>query len=191
MLKTVGNPSTRFGDQTIDNGNLVIATPGKGIDFSATGQAPGMTSELLTDYEEGNWTPSYVPKNGAFGSISYAAGGTDARYTKIGRIVFVYGCIQTTGITVGTASGDVYLAGLPFASLTAGGYAVNYQNIYIGAADSFGANTPLLATIGDNATTALLQYRATANGPTSNLQVSDLDTGIFKNLIRFSGFYIV
>jgi hypothetical protein len=31
MLKTVGNPSTRFGDQTIVNGNLVIGTAGKGV----------------------------------------------------------------------------------------------------------------------------------------------------------------
>lgn len=36
MLKTVGNPSTRYGNQTIINGNLVIGTAGNGIDFSAT-----------------------------------------------------------------------------------------------------------------------------------------------------------
>ena len=29
MLKTVGNPSVRSGDQTILNGNLVIGTAGK------------------------------------------------------------------------------------------------------------------------------------------------------------------
>lgn len=39
MLKTVGNPSTRFGDQTILDGNLVIGTAGKGIDFSADSHA--------------------------------------------------------------------------------------------------------------------------------------------------------
>lgn len=56
MLKTVGFPSTRTGDQTIVDGNLVIGTAGKGIDFSAT---PGTgTSELLSDYEEGTWTPA-------------------------------------------------------------------------------------------------------------------------------------
>jgi hypothetical protein len=56
MLKTVGFPSSRTGDQTIINGNLVIATSGKGIDFSAT---PGTgTSELFNDYEEGTWTPT-------------------------------------------------------------------------------------------------------------------------------------
>jgi hypothetical protein len=37
MLKTVGNPSTRFGDQTIVNGNLVIGTSGKGIAYPVYG----------------------------------------------------------------------------------------------------------------------------------------------------------
>ncbi len=60
MLKTVGFPSTRTGDQTILDGNLVIGTAGKGINFSADPSAPGMTSELLDDYEEGTWTPEVV-----------------------------------------------------------------------------------------------------------------------------------
>ena len=37
--------------------NIVIGTSGKGIDFSATSHPAGMTSELLSDYEEGTWTP--------------------------------------------------------------------------------------------------------------------------------------
>lgn len=77
MLKTVGNPSSRYGDQTIIDGNLVIGTSGKGIDFSAT---PGTgTSELLSDYEEGTWTPinNYV-------TLTVNA----AQYTKVGRLVY-------------------------------------------------------------------------------------------------------
>jgi hypothetical protein len=50
MLKSVGFPSTRTGDQTIVDGNLVIGTAGKGIDFSADPSAPGMTSEATTVY---------------------------------------------------------------------------------------------------------------------------------------------
>ena len=42
MLKTVGFPSTRTGNQTIIDGNLVIATAGKGIDFSADPSAPAV-----------------------------------------------------------------------------------------------------------------------------------------------------
>jgi hypothetical protein len=46
------------GDVKLNTGNLVIGTSGKGIDFSVTSQAGGMTSELLADYEEGTFTPS-------------------------------------------------------------------------------------------------------------------------------------
>lgn len=39
MLKTAENPSTRYGDQTIIDGSLVVGTAGKGIDFSADAHA--------------------------------------------------------------------------------------------------------------------------------------------------------
>jgi len=81
MLKTVGFPSTRTGDQTILNGNLVIGTAGKGIDFSADPSAAGMTSELLDDYEEGTFTVVWQNLTGTPSS-------TTGYYTKIGRQVF-------------------------------------------------------------------------------------------------------
>jgi hypothetical protein len=75
MLKTVGNPSTRSGDQTIVNGNLVIATAGKGIDFTANG------GDVLSQYDEGTWTPGFV--NGTFTLSGFNRG----HYTRIGRQV--------------------------------------------------------------------------------------------------------
>lgn len=83
MLKTVGNPSTRYGDQTIIDGNLIIGTNGKGIDFSAT---PGTgTSELFDDYEEGIWTPEFGFFSALSGSFTYTS--QVGYYTKIGRLV--------------------------------------------------------------------------------------------------------
>lgn len=80
MLKTVGFTSTRTGDQTIVNGNLVIGTSGKGIDFSAT---PGTgTSELLDDYEEGTFTPT----DGSGGGLTFTENST-AVYVKVGKFV--------------------------------------------------------------------------------------------------------
>ena len=118
MLKTVGFPSTRIGDQTIINGNLVIGTAGKGIDFSADPSAPGMTSELLDDYEEGTWTPTLTSAGGNFTTLNY--GDQQGTYTKVGRIVTVRGNLFTSGaITVGSASGQLYIAGLPYAAATA------------------------------------------------------------------------
>ena len=67
------------GDLSISDGNLVIATSGHGIDFSATGDGSGTdSSELLDDYEEGSWTPTIT------GGAITASG---AYYTKIGRAV--------------------------------------------------------------------------------------------------------
>ena len=72
----------------IDNGNLVIGTAGKGIDFSATtnesGSSASMDSELLDDYEEGEWTPDLTFSTSSTGiSYNYRGG----RYIKVGNLV--------------------------------------------------------------------------------------------------------
>lgn len=107
MLKTVGFPSTRTGDQTIINGNLVIGTAGKGIDFSADPSSPGMTSELLDDYEEGTWTPT--DSSGA----GLTFGGVSATYTKIGRQVT---CNLLLAYPVTASAAVAEIGGLPFAA---------------------------------------------------------------------------
>lgn len=107
MLKTVGNPSTRFGDQTITDGNLVIGTAGKGIDFSANSSAAGMTSELLDDYEEGTWTPSLG------GDTTYT--GRSGTYVKVGELVFIKGEMVVNVQGIGSNN---TISGLPFASAT-------------------------------------------------------------------------
>jgi hypothetical protein len=107
MLKTVGFPSTRTGDQTIVDGNLVIGTSGKGIDFSAT---PGTgTSELFNDYEEGTWTPIIASTSGAI--TSYTSSGT---YTKIGRVVMLN--FKFTITDNGTGGSGINITGLPFSA---------------------------------------------------------------------------
>jgi hypothetical protein len=112
MLKTVGNPSTRFGDQTIVNGNLVIGTSGKGIDFSAT---PGTgTSELLSDYEEGTFSPAISAFAGTFTTVA-----ATMKYIKIGRQVTVSFTLDITDN--GTASGNIQLT-VPFTSDSGVGY---------------------------------------------------------------------
>lgn len=112
MLKTVGNPSTRSGDQTIVDGNLVFATAGKGIDFSATSSAG--SSELFDDYEEGTFTPTFIATTTDFTSVTYAiAAGS---YTKIGRQVFCQVTIRTSAIIAGAAAGNIAVGNLPFVS---------------------------------------------------------------------------
>lgn len=95
-----GNEVIRFGSNnniTVNTGNLVIGTSGKGIDFSAT---PGTgTSELLSDYEEGDWTPVVAATSGII--ISYTASGT---YTKVGRLVTATFTYNITSVGTGTGA---------------------------------------------------------------------------------------
>ena len=91
------------------SGQNIIMSSGNGIDFSATANSSGtMTSELLSDYEEGSFTPSFG--NGGNGTYANRLG----RYTKIGNIVTVHVHIQLS--SVGTASGNIQISGFPFTS---------------------------------------------------------------------------
>jgi hypothetical protein len=97
------------GDIRIDNGNLVIGTDGKGIDFSAT---PGTgTSELFDDYEEGTWTPS-LEFGGASTGITYISGYQNGLYTKVGNIVTLTGVIYLS--SKGSSTGTATISGIPF-----------------------------------------------------------------------------
>lgn len=82
-------------------GNVIIATSGKGIDFSATSGTG--TSELFDDYEEGTWTPQ--------STISGLTSNT-GWYTKVGNQVTAW-----YQFTVTSASSSVIrLTGFPFAA---------------------------------------------------------------------------
>ena len=109
------------GNIRIDNGNLVIGTSGKGIDFSAT--AGTGTSELLADYEEGTWNAVISD-----GTNNATMTNTTCRYTRIGRQIFVNGRISTSSL--GSVSGVIQITGLPFAtaafSSAAFGYGANF-----------------------------------------------------------------
>lgn len=102
------------GDVHIHDGNLKLAS-GHGIDFSADGNASGMTSELLNDYEEGIWTAA-----DASGAGLTITNNNNGKYTKIGRMV-----ILTFDITYQSTS-DTTISRItsPFAAST--GYSSGY-----------------------------------------------------------------
>jgi hypothetical protein len=102
---------TTGGNVNIANGNLVIGTSGKGIDFSAAGNAAGMTSELLDDYEIGTWTPNQGAGLTVTGTFS-----SSGTYTKIGRQVFITFTLSgSTSIAIGGA-GQTITSNIPFAA---------------------------------------------------------------------------
>jgi len=110
---------------TVTAGNLVIGTSGKGIDFSATSGTG--TSELLADYEEGTWTPSW-----SSGVTSYT--GQSGTYTKVGRQVTVWGVIQVN--VASGAGGNLTITGLPFSAAFAGGGGLTYCFPFFTAANA-------------------------------------------------------
>ena len=158
-------------DVTVNTGNLVVGTAGKGIDFSANSHAAGMSSELLNWYETGTWTPIYVPETGSFTSISY--GFNTGQYVRIGGLVWVSWSMRTSALTVGTASGTVSIGGLPFAILNATG---GPQNA-LGTGDAFGVNNAAVVAAVANTSTLLL-YQERNN---TTIQVTDLSTGGANN----------
>ena len=95
-------------------GVLRGTTSGFGIDFAETSNASGMTSEVLDDYEEGTWTPTYN-FTGSTGTFSYDI--QTGRYTKIGNRVFYSCVIRSTGHS-GTATNNLRISTLPFAVLS-------------------------------------------------------------------------
>ena len=100
--------------KSIGLGGTAPNSSGVGITFPAT-QSASSDANTLDDYEEGTWTP--------------ASGGgtaTTAYYTKIGRMVYVYGDVTFTGVSSPTQS----ITGLPFApSGTQTAMSISYQNL--------------------------------------------------------------
>ena len=178
------------GNITAATGNLVVGTAAKGIDFSANTHAAGMTSELLDWYEEGTWTPAYAPATGAFDSVTYDTAVTGGKYTRIGNMVHVQGSIRTDAITVGTASGQVYITGLPFAAASNTTGQDSWSTLTIGQATAWLGDVPSVGSIVAGQSRFELQYRSAANGATIDLVVADMDTGADKNLMRFSATYV-
>ena len=87
--------------------NITFSTAGKGVHLGVTSAT---ASNLVHDYEEGSFTPTWVAAGG--GTPSYVT--QNGRYTKIGNRVHVtvYLYINSRG----SLSGNLHVAGFPFAA---------------------------------------------------------------------------
>ena len=89
-------------------GNIVLATSGGGIDFSASSDgagSPTVSAEVLTDYEEGDWTPGLSGLGTSGSTINFA------KYTRIGRTVHIV--CHITFVSNSDNSG-IQITNLPF-----------------------------------------------------------------------------
>tara|TARA_R100000664_G_scaffold13265_1_gene21224 strand:- start:389 stop:1795 length:1407 start_codon:yes stop_codon:yes gene_type:complete len=111
VLTLAANGSTRAvlkgnGDLSISDGNLIVATNGHGIDFSASEGGTGTSSEvsLLDDYESGTWTPGLT-----VGTATHSGN----KYIKVGKVVHFWGRLWSPSDV--SSSADFTITGLPFA----------------------------------------------------------------------------
>ena len=166
------------GDVTVNTGNLIIGTSGKGIDFSATANAPltgaSMSNELLDDYEEGTWTPSGFCDGG---SVSVQ----EATYTKIGRVVYVYMYISNINIPNTACQWKLY--GLPFTVKASGDH---YPPLSVGYSGA--GNLPAEIRFLFRANTNWIYSHSTAGTSTSPTN-QGIRAYIQGQALLLSGFY--
>jgi hypothetical protein len=108
---------------TFSAGNLVQGTAGKGINFTANTNAPGMTSELLNWYEEGTWTPTIRFSGGSTGVTYSTQSGT---YTRVGRQVTLNFDVRLSN--KGSSTGVWEIGGFPFTAGAEGHGNLHFQS---------------------------------------------------------------
>jgi hypothetical protein len=175
-LADLGSAQTITGAKTF-NSNIVMAS-GIGIDFSANGNAAGMTSEVLDDYEEGTFTPT------ASGTSTAGAGTYTIQsgfYTKIGNRVYYNIHISWTNHT---GTGNVFLGGLPFTS-SATSFTQSAAASYTNALGVTSGNVPQLYVSVNTTEISIEQFQAAGVG---SIPVP-IDTAVAALLV--SGHYFV
>ena len=98
------------GDFRLSSANFIPTTAGKGINFTANTPASGMTSQNLTWYETGTFTPTLTTD----GSPSTTYTTQTGQYTRFGNIVYIQIGIVWTAFS---GTGNVLIGGLPFAAV--------------------------------------------------------------------------
>ena len=111
-IQTAGTERLKIasaGDVTVNSGDLIFGTAGKGVVLGATSNTDANT---LDDYEEGTWTPalSVAPSGVTLGTVNVA------NYTKIGNRVFIsLNCLITSSSSP-APNNDMRMTGFPFAN---------------------------------------------------------------------------
>ncbi len=184
LLNPVGG-NVLVGTTSAVAGGAVLQVS-NGITFPAT-QSASSDANTLDDYEEGTFTPFYTPSSGAFTTLTYSA--QTGKYTKIGNIVYFAINIFTSVVTLGTASGNLRIGGLPF---TTDATSQLEPGAALGRVYRWASAIPnIRGGINSNATTLALPNMATNSTSGTEVQASDLTTGSnsFYNCVDISGCY--
>ena len=139
-------------------------------------------------YEEGTFTPTLVTSGTGFTSVTYD-GATGGKYVRVGNLVHVQGFLSTDAITVGLASGNMAIEGLPYPlSPVSSGLQDGHSSFTVGVSKSWAGENPTRA-VADASTTKIGLYYQDHNADYGISVVADVGTGANANIIYFSGTY--
>jgi hypothetical protein len=180
ILDTAGGLKTL---NTIGVGNTAPSTSGAGITFPAT-QSASSNANTLDDYEEGAIDGSSL-------GLAYATPGTSSftysdrrgTYTKVGRVVYFTLDIRLSSFSKGTASGGLFVVGLPFAQRDASGF--DNARCTVQLYDWTYTTSPIIAVVGSNTTNIQITRMV------SNAVTTDIDDPDGNSIIWITGFYFV
>jgi hypothetical protein len=156
--------------------NITFSASGKGVHLGVT---TATSSNLLDDYEEGTFTPTYAGSSG--GSVTMVA--SVGTYVKVGKIVHIMVRAMTSAESL---SGDITITGLPFTSVNT----TNHQTALSIQGLRFASDMPNLAAyILNNVTAITLEKAATTSTGGSLVQGSDLSNSTNYNIVKIAGSY--
>jgi len=174
MLQTTTTGSNTVKFSVDEDGEIFTNS---GVYFGAVADA-----NLLDDYEEGTWTPTYTTDGTGFGAITHDI--QDGKYTKIGRTVTLTCRLRTSSVTHGSVSGSLSVSGAPFTPASGSGL-----NLYwVGFNSSFqSSQAPNVVRVSEGITNMELYELPSAGGYSFNdaLAGTDLATGSNSNYVYF------
>jgi hypothetical protein len=159
--------SSALGQECLNN----TATDNDVLSYSGTDQSANVTA-LPINYRIGVWSATYTTTGTDFGSVTYTD--QQSSFTKVGRLVTVSGHIQTSAITVGGATGNVVIGGLPFATSNAGTGVRGSGSVN---SAGFAGDTPIGLRVDRNTSVLRPTYRSSIGGDDLLLEIADLATG--------------
>lgn len=175
-LTTNGSGTLAFADAGLSgwsssSGNLLPSDASKGIYL---GVNSATASNLLDEYEEGVWTPTFydAESGGAQLSTSSAAG----NYVKVGNLIRINSRSTISSISGANGGNAVRMRGLPYAIFNqVGNDAIGKAEIWNTGAS---IDSELTALPRDAGAVAMFKYRASAStSRPSSLTVDNLSTG--------------
>lgn len=186
VLNSINGGSVLVGLSSV-NANGGCLQLKSGITLPAA-QVASTDANTLDDYEEGTWSVGLAPASGSFSSLTFGA--NTGNYTKVGNVVTVWGYFFVTGgISVGTASGQLRITGLPFAAgsglIIPGGVWTNPDTGNYGSPLAL----PTIARVDPGQSSLYLHKSGSTNNPTFN--AADLSTTGNCNYISFCCTYRV